>query len=105
MDLAIRSIDFTAARLASSDLGVVALGLPVAMPLPFAPGQFLHFDPASALGVAIVVPGPTGRWNASLSLAAAPALIGLNLVAQPLFVAPTATGLDVGHAYWLTLGP
>jgi ELWxxDGT repeat protein len=99
------SLDFTAARLAGSDLGVVALGFPVAMPLPFAPGQFLHFDPASALGVAIVLPGPTGRWNASLSLAAAPSLIGLDLVAQPLFVAPTATGLEVGHAYWLTLGP
>ncbi len=99
------SIDFTASRLASTDLGVVGLGLPVPMPLPFGPGQFLHLDPVSALGGAIVLPDASGRWNASLPLAAAPALIGLDLVAQPLFLAPTPIGLEVGHAYWLTLGP
>jgi ELWxxDGT repeat protein len=99
------SLDFRAARLASSDLGVVGLGLPVAMPVPFGPGQFVHLDVTTAIGAAIVLPGAAGEWNASLPVPSAPALVGLDLVTQPFFLAPTPTGLEVGHAYWLTLGP
>ncbi len=98
------SLTFRAARLASGDLGVVGLGLPVPMPLPLGGGQFVHLDPTSAVGVAIVTASASGEWSGSLALPSSPALVGFRATTQPFFLAPNALGIEVGDAYWLTLG-
>ena len=98
------NLAFRASRLASNDLGVVGLGLPVPVAVPLGGGQFVHLDPTTAVGVAIVTASASGEWNGSLMLPSSPALVGFRATTQPFFLAPTALGVEVGDAYWLTLG-
>lgn len=94
-----------ASRLASNDLGVVAIGLPATVALPIAPARFLHLDASTAFLAAVVVPGVDGTWSGGFVLSSDPALLGLDAVVQPVFLAPALPiGLDVGDAFWLNLG-
>lgn len=90
--------------LAANEVGLVVVGLP-GPPLLLAPQRAVHIDPAGAFVVAIAVPLPDGSWNGSYAIPLAPFAVGFELVVQPVFL-PTspALGIDVGDAYWLSLG-
>ena len=89
-------------NLQPQDAGVAILGLPSPRALPFGAGAFAHFDLGSAAVVATIAPDPTGTWSGSIPLPGSPVLAGLDLVTQSLFASPA--GVEIGPAYWLTLG-
>ncbi len=91
--------------LAPPDHGVVGVSLPPVAAVPLGAGVVLCLDLGSALPLAAIAPDPSGAWSLTLVLPSLPALVGLDLVLQPLF-APSAhpAGYDAGPAAWLTLG-
>lgn len=88
-----------------ADLGFVLLGLPLPLPFALGAGQFVHFDVFGSLLLANIVPGPNGEWTNGIALPSDPSLVALDLIAEPLF-APSlqAAGVDLGDAWWITLG-
>lgn len=99
------SVALRASGLQSGELGVVAVGLPLAAFLSVAPRRCLHFDPGSALVVATIVAAASGTWGAAVGLPNVPAAVGLDLVAQAVWVdAAQPLGLDAGDATWWSLG-
>lgn len=92
-------------ELQPTDLGLVVVGPPLGACAPIAPRRCLHFDPFASLGVAVVVPASDGTWNGSFALPSQPSAIGVDLVAQALFVDATQPlGVDVGDAHWWSVG-
>ncbi|HEX5053844.1 MAG TPA: hypothetical protein VFZ65_18845 [Planctomycetota bacterium] len=88
-----------------SDVGIVAVGRPLPACLPIAAHRCVHVDPLQAVVVATVFASPSGDWNGALALPNLPAAVGLDLVAQALFVEPAQPlGFDAGDAHWLSLG-
>ena len=91
--------------LSQGEVGAVFASPPGSACVPVAPLRCVHLDPVNAFPVATVMGGPMGEWSGSLPLPNQPSAIGLDLVVQPLFVAPALPlGLDVGDALWLSLG-
>jgi ELWxxDGT repeat protein len=85
--------------------GLVGLGLPAPVAVPIALSRFVHFDVASAIVIAVAVPGSAGAWSGGVGLPSQPGLVGLDLVVQPVFLpAPLPPGFDVGDAFWLSVG-
>lgn len=99
------NVGLRCAGLVPGELGAVVVGLPVPQCLPIAPLRCVHVDPGSATLLATIVGAADGTWNGAFVLQNLPATIGLDLVAQPLFLAPSMPlGLDVGDAIWWSLG-
>ena len=87
------------------EFGVVAIGSPLATFVPIAPRRCVHLDPSHGIVVATIVGSATGTWNGAVALPNLPAAIGLDLVAQALFVdALSPLGFDAGDATWWSLG-
>lgn len=88
-----------------NDIGFALVGLPLPLPVALGGGQFVHFGIVGALFLGAVVPDPNGEWSVGIPLPNDPSLAGLDLVAQPLFVSSTQpVGVDLGDAWWVTLG-
>jgi hypothetical protein len=99
------SLALACEAMAANELGAIVLALPAPIGVPIATSRFVHFDPASAFVIAIAVPAAGGAWSGSVALPNQPSLVGLDLVVQPVFLPSLLPlGIDVGDAYWLSLG-
>ena len=91
--------------LAPGDLGLVAIALPLALPVSLGADQFGVFDPTTAFYPLGIAPNANGEWTGNLALPNAPSLVGLDLVVQALFTPSLQpSGVDFGNAWWITLG-
>jgi ELWxxDGT repeat protein len=99
------SVAMRASALQPGELGVVAIGSPLATFVPIAPRRCVHLDPWNAVVVATIAGSSNGTWNGTVALPNLPVAVGLDLVVQALFVdAAMPLGVDVGDATWWALG-
>lgn len=99
------SLDVAVHKMGAGQIGVLGLGLPTPIGPAILPGRHLHFDPATAVGLMAFLPGANGSWSGSFPLPNQPSAVGLDAVLQPVFVSTSIPGgIDIGPAWWLSLG-
>ena len=99
------SVALRASFMQPGEVGIVAIGTPLAVFLPLAPRRCLHLDPSNANVIATIAASANGTWSGAVSLPNLPAAVGLDLVVQALFVDATLPlAFDAGDALWWSLG-